>query len=353
MGVPDAERRQYMRKFLLGAACVALCACTALAFTACSVGKVDDAVNLKPINDATLIGTDSDCDYFVAAEPAATTKVNAMKDTGLSIVGDLQELYGGTDGYPQAVVVVKSDLLQYSIIGDFMSALAEGADWLLEDSTEASTIVGAVSSHLPSSDTTPTFNANNLNKTVIANCAVKYTSAADSKQAIKNYMDEVNEVADTSFGTPLDDFFASTEGTAEYTGDALQVYAPDGAPALGLAYMMAGESELSSTQFEYHIVSSDDIQTEVTGTSPAADICILPVNLAVKLLGTGEAYKLTGTITHGNLYLLSTDSTKITADNLSTLVGKTVGCIQLANVPGLTFRVILKKNGLAYNVLGS
>ncbi|MCD8295399.1 MAG: hypothetical protein LUE27_09185 [Clostridia bacterium] len=341
-----------MKKILLGAACAALCACTALAFTACTNGTRDDAVNLKGI-EASQIGTDTDCDYYLAAEPAATTKVNAMKEkTGLDFAGSLQDLYGGTDGYPQAVVVVKADLLQYSVIGDFLDALADGADWLLEDSTDAETIVKAVSDHLPD-DTEPTFTSSNLNKNVIANCAVSYSPASDCKDAINSFMTEINEVSD-GFGTAQDSFFATEiAGTSEYAGEALQVYAPDGAPALGLAYMMAGESGLSSTQFEYHVVASDTIQSKVTGNTPAADICILPVNLAVKLLGSGSTYRLTGTITHGNLYLLSTDGSQITASSLSTLVGKTVGCIQIGNVPGLTMKLVLKKNGIAYSVLES
>ncbi|MCD8286759.1 MAG: hypothetical protein LUD50_06000 [Clostridia bacterium] len=339
-----------MRKFLLGAACAALCACTALAFTACTAYVDKDAVNLKGI-EAAQIGTDTDCDYYLAAEPAATAKVNAMKDTGLGIVGSLQELYGGEDGYPQAVVVVKSGLLQYSIIEDFLDGLAEGAEWLLADTTEAGTIVDAVSEHLPS-DTTPTFNAGNLNKDVIANCAVSYTPAVECKDAINSFMTEINGVSD-GFGTANDSFFATDiSGEEAYDGATLQVYAPDGAPALGIAYMMAGawESE-SASGFEYHVISSDDVAATIN--SGNADICIMPVNLAVKLLGQKDTYKLTGTITHGNLYLLSTDSTSIAAENLSTLVGRTVGCIQIGNVPGLTFKLILKKNGLAYNELSS
>ncbi len=339
-----------MRKFLLGAACVALCACMAVPFAACSVVVSEGAVNLKGI-EASQIGTDTDCDYFLAAEPAATTKVNAMNGTGLSFVGDLQSLYGGTDGYPQAVVVVKSDLMQYSIIGDFLEELEKGAEWLLDEDTEAETIVSAVQSHLPE-NTTPTFTSANLNKSVIANCAVSYSPASECKTAINEFMSEINDVADEPFGTAQDSFFATEiSGTAEYTGEALQVYAPDGAPALGLAYMMAGESELSDDDFEYNVISSDDVAATINGGN--ADICILPVNLAVKLLGQKDTYKLTGTITHGNLYLLSTDSTPITADNLSTLVGKVVGCIQIGNVPGLTLKLVLKKNGLAYNVLNS
>lgn len=128
----------------------------------------------------------------------------------------------------------------------------------------------------------------------------------------------------------------------------VQIYMPDGAPALSLAkYMNEGGDGA-----EYHVVDSSTIQTYVTGNSPAADLCILPLNLASKLLGTGETYKMLGTVTHGNLYMLSTDETvQYTTENLSGLIGKTVGVVQLPNVPGLTFKVILNQNDIAWQEL--
>ena len=70
---------------------------------------------------------------------------------------------------------------------------------------------------------------------------------------------------------------------------------PDGAPALAMAQLMVSESDTES----YHVVDSSTIQTYVTGENPKADLCILPLNLASKLLGTGETYQMLGTVTHG------------------------------------------------------
>lgn len=132
---------------------------------------------------------------------------------------------------------------------------------------------------------------------------------------------------------------------------AVRVYAPDGAPALSLARNMV-EGRYGGDEFPVSVVSADTILTYVSGENPAADICILPVNAAVKALGSGENYKMLGTVTHGNLYLLKKEGgVDITADNLSVLVGKTVGIINLANVPGLTFKVILRDHSLDYNEL--
>ena len=131
----------------------------------------------------------------------------------------------------------------------------------------------------------------------------------------------------------------------------VEYYMPDGAPALSMAKMMHEASDSSS----YHVVEASTIKTYVTGEAPKADVCVLPLNLASNLLGTGETYQMLGTVTHGNLYMLSTnDSVKYeTGESLSGLIGKKVGVIQLANVPGLTFKAILNDNNIAWQEMNA
>ena len=129
------------------------------------------------------------------------------------------------------------------------------------------------------------------------------------------------------------------------------VYAPDGAPALALTYGLAQDEKSEDHKFDYEIVDASTIAAQVTGRDPNADFCILPVNIAAKLLGTGETYKLLGTVTNGNMYFLTTEGNPVlTAENLDTLVGKKVGVVQLANVPGLTFQSVLKEAGVKYQI---
>lgn len=152
----------------------------------------------------------------------------------------------------------------------------------------------------------------------------------------------------TAFGFAACSLFSGAEPEEKTT---VSVYAPDGAPALALAKLMKEESGFGLS-VDYNIVASTAITGYVTGENPAADICILPSNAAVKLLGSAEQYRLLGTVTHGNLYLLKKEGGEdIAVSNLDALVGKTVGVIQLANVPGLTFKTILKENGIEYNDL--
>ena len=132
------------------------------------------------------------------------------------------------------------------------------------------------------------------------------------------------------------------------TAKTYSVYAPDGAPALALVNAIEDKAE----KFEYHVVDSSTIQTYVTGEEPAADFCILPVNAASKILGTGTVYQMLGTVTNGNLFFLSAeDNENLTQDNLSTLVGKSVGVVQLPNVPGLTLQAVLNKYGIDYQIV--
>lgn len=139
-------------------------------------------------------------------------------------------------------------------------------------------------------------------------------------------------------------FFGCQEEQEEW-----QVYMPDGAPALALALPMYEDKE--NDGWEYHVVSATNIHTYVTGNAPEAELCVMPVNLAAKLLGTGSAYRLAGVVTHGNFYFLSKENVQYTRENAAGLIGKTVGVVQLNNVPGLTLKAALAALEIPYNDL--
>ena len=129
----------------------------------------------------------------------------------------------------------------------------------------------------------------------------------------------------------------------------ITVYMPDGAPAIAVAGAMRADTVDDGVC--YKVVKADTIASVVSYEKDGdnADICIMPISSASKLLGNGERYALAATLTHGNLYLISKKSeTKYTAENLSALVGKTVGVLQINAVPGLTLKATLKKHGIAY-----
>ena len=150
-------------------------------------------------------------------------------------------------------------------------------------------------------------------------------------------------------------FVLGVSACAEDTGSgefSYTVAMPDGAPALAAARLMVEDMQFGG-EVNYTVVNSNAITQQVSGG--VADICILPVNAAVQLAGSGETYSLLGTVTHGNLYMLSAKhpDEQITVSNLKNLVGKTVGCIQLSSFVGNVFKIILEDNDIPYTVVES
>ena len=82
----------------------------------------------------------------------------------LKIVGDVQELYGGENGWPQAVLVAKKDFIAENaeFVEDFIAAMQANEDWLAAEDTQPQAIVDAITDHLGGAN--PTFNAKNLTK---------------------------------------------------------------------------------------------------------------------------------------------------------------------------------------------
>ncbi|MBE7077846.1 MAG: ABC transporter substrate-binding protein [Clostridiales bacterium] len=135
----------------------------------------------------------------------------------------------------------------------------------------------------------------------------------------------------------------------------LKVYMPDGAPALALAGMMAADTEDDGVS--YHILRTESdptlLPSKLTNNDEAknADLCVLPVNAASKLVGNGEKYQMLGAVTHGNLYLLAKEG--VTLDNLSSLIGKTIGVLKINDVPGLTLKATLNKKNIPWQEVGN
>lgn len=137
------------------------------------------------------------------------------------------------------------------------------------------------------------------------------------------------------------------------------VYMPDGAPAMAFAELM--RKDMDGDGVSYRVVSPTLVASKVTNKveEKNADICALPVTAASKLLGDGARYQMLGTLTNGNLYLLSKDSETLNGlqatayKDLSVLLGKTVGVMKINDMPGLTFQSILNDYGVAWQVLGN
>ncbi len=340
-----------MKKFLAVAAGVALAVCSFVGVAACKNDADAQGAVLTEVA-ADNVGRLNGVDYYVVPEPAASAKVKALTAAGSSFynVGSLQSLYG-ENGYPQAVIMAKNSLIESdgAFLSEFISKFSQTAEWLA-GATDYATIVANITAAGGTSLKAPM-----LSSAVIKNCNISYVPAQTDKNNVLAYMQSVNEINPQMYGACADAFFFDTAQLSDSVNEAktsVSVYMPDGAPALSMAYMMSGKGETFSKAVEYNVVAANAINSYVTNadSDKNADICVLPVNAAAKVLGSGERYKLLGTVTHGNLFILSANEEKLTAENLaSALAGKKVGVINLSAVPGLTFKMILKNYGISYS----
>lgn len=133
--------------------------------------------------------------------------------------------------------------------------------------------------------------------------------------------------------------------------EEITVYMPDGAPALALAGLM--HEDKADDGVTYRVVAATQIASTTTNVDKTqnADLCVMPINAAAKLHGESGEYTMLGAVTHGNLYMIAKSDLVYTVDNLSALVGKKVGVLQMNNVPGLTFKAVLNKHGVAWQEL--
>jgi NitT/TauT family transport system substrate-binding protein len=123
--------------------------------------------------------------------------------------------------------------------------------------------------------------------------------------------------------------------------DVYKIFMPDGAPALSMAKLMY-DSSIFDYDVEYSVVASNNISNCII--QKTADIAILPVNAASKILG--DNYRIVATVTNGNLYVVSSDN----VNNLDDLKGKVVGVIGQGNVPDLNLRYLLMSENIEFEV---
>ncbi|MBQ8876627.1 MAG: hypothetical protein IJY63_03665 [Clostridia bacterium] len=157
--------------------------------------KATDAVNLVSQADGN--------ELELLAEPAVSKRLG--QNVGWNVVGDLQELYGecglGVNGYPQAVLLVKSDFLteKPDWVQSFTQRVAAAETWLYE--AEAADIYTAVASHVYENGQEIAFSTDTLNLETRRRCGVHFTYAAQAQAAVQGYLTE------TGNALPLANFY--------------------------------------------------------------------------------------------------------------------------------------------------
>lgn len=299
------------------------------------------------------------CLFSVAACAKDTTEGdgnNTPATNKLYLSGSLQQLYGGEEGYPQAVIVAKKSFTeQYPAWTNKLIATLNNAETYLKTS-QPDEIISALSSKLTEGEK-PAFNANNLSAATVKNCNVKFVAAQAEKEKVQAVLTAM--MGQNAPQTKDGFFYTPAEAQAdEVAPEKISIASPDGAPALALVETIAKTSADSDFQnADIKIVNAGSIVTYVTNSdeNKNSDFCIMPVNAAAKLLGSGEKYVMLGTVTHGNLFIVSNDAEAqyTNKEQLQTLIGKTVGVIQIANVPGMVIKMILNKYEIPFTELNS
>ena len=117
----------------------------------------------------------------------------------------------------------------------------------------------------------------------------------------------------------------------------IDIYMPDGAPALAMAKLMHDDNEFGY-DIDYNVVASSNIGNYII--KETAEIAIVPVNMASKLIGQGDKYKMVATVTNGNLYIVGNKD----ISSLDELKGEVVGVIGQGNVPDLNLKYLFSNN---------
>lgn len=261
-----------------------------------------DKVNLVALTDASAV-TSVAADCFVIAEPAAT----AQAKNGFSIVGDLQELYGGENGYPQAALIAKTELVESrgDWLQEFAKKVSESAAWL--QTASGNEIVAAVNAHMEDSGRATSLKAPLLTADVLGRCGVRFEYAADIRGEVQAFLSDLITVNAQASKLPNAAFYWTGAQGVDNGGVAeeITVYMPDGAPALALAGLM--QADKADDGVTYRVVDAALIASTTTyaDATKNADLCIMPINAAAKLHGESGKYTMIGAVTHGNLYVIA------------------------------------------------
>lgn len=258
---------------------------------------------------------------------------------------DVQQLWKdatGMNDYPQACLVVNGEFAaeHAGFIADFSAALKEHDDWAESHPEET---VAAINAHM-AGDAASTVKS--LTSDIVKRCHIEAIDAGDDRAAVEKYLGLFlaleSELETSLIGGKLpDDGFYYENSTGGTTPEKVDIYVPDGATALALAYFMHSGEKVSGATLEIHVVTASSIGSFVANGS--ADMAVMPSNAAAKMYNTNGKYKLVMTLTHGNLYIVGGDMSGV-----DSLVGKRVGAIGQGQVPDLVLRYILKQKNIEY-----
>lgn len=325
--------KKVLRKILALAMVVALVAAFAVAFAACNDDGNTESVRIAYYADGAAVQaalSAGQIDYGIVGEPAAT----AGASKGFGVVMDLQAEYaeatGNANGFPMSSTFIRGSLAANKTFVDaLLAVLNENVTYITENAASMTQLLknaGSNSAYPAAS---------------IPRCNVGVYSAAGVKADVNDMLKVLNGVENVPDSVYYDEAQATEQGNGS---GVLQLYVPDGAPALAVAKLIAEKDTLTVAGYtvNVHIVPANTIAAHIAKGD--GDIVIMPANGGANLVVQGADYKFLCSNTRGILYMISTSEGSVSPEDLA---GKTVGCIGQGAVPQYAFERILAANGLA------
>ena len=280
--------------------------------------------------------------YGVLGEPSLTNGQGLVPQIEVAI--DFQKEWKeitGFDGYPQASLIARGSFAKSNteFIAALGTALAGNAEWL-SDAENLDAFVAALSAyntaHADGYQTTlagKTYTAETIER-----CNLSYQSAASVKESVDDYIERLSGSA------PAEGFYYTGTADAEVEADTtVDIYLPDGTPALAVANVFTKEDLLpDGYTVNFHIAQAGQIGT-IFNTQKDADLAIMPTIGAATVFSKGSDIQLVSTHVFGNLYIAAVNSEVKT---LSDLKGKTVNTTAATTIQLLQY--LLKQNGIDY-----
>ena len=325
--------KKVLRKILALAMVAALVAAFAVAFAACNDDGNTESVRVVYYADGATVQaalSAGQIDYGIVGEPAAT----AGASKGFGVVMDLQAEYaeatGNANGFPMSSTLIRGSLAANKTFVDaLLAVLNENVTYITENAASMAPLLKSAGSNsaYPAAS--------------IPRCNVGVYSAAGVKADVNDMLKVLNGVENVPDSVYYDEAQATEQGNGS---GVLQLYVPDGAPALAVAKLVAEKDTLTVAGYtvNVHIVPANTVAEHIAKGD--GDIVIMPANGGANLVVKGADYKFLCSNTRGILYMISTSEGSVSPEDLA---GKTVGCIGQRAVPQYAFERILAANGLA------
>ena len=124
----------------------------------------------------------------------------------------------------------------------------------------------------------------------------------------------------------------------------INVILVDGAPGLGMAYMMSDEfAGLDGFDISYTMTNDvDALVASLLNQEP--DFAVAPINIAAMMHTNGSGYRLAAITTWGIMHIVSDQD----ISSLEDLRGETVVAFARAGTPGITLRSVLAQNDIPF-----